>query len=509
MPAKNLKLLSLPALSGLLQFCCFPRVGQEHVAWFALVPLIWFVTRSISLREAFLGGLVSGVFAWFGLLIWIPRTLQHYGGVAESLAWTLYILLVCFLSCFPAAASILTRFCIERGGEKYLLVFPFAWVTLEYLRNYFPFGGFPWLLLGYSQTGSARLIQIADLTGVYGMSFILVWVNAALAWLLLHRVKGAGIWPIAAGLLMVGASAAYGRVVLGNWGRSTASCCTVAMLQENLSFDEPEAVLTRKFQEGYVQMASRLTPESVDLLILPESPSPLTFQYDTSYRDTLKMLARRFRLGMIFNNITYTDGGGEPKYFNSAYFLGRDGQELGRYDKIHLVPFGEYVPLRRLFFFVETISKDVGDFAPGGKHVTVDMGGRRVSSIICFEAVFPELVRHFVREGSELIVNLTNDGWYGDSAAPYQHLSMARWRAVENRRYLLRAANSGISAIIDPTGAVLASTPLLQQAVCEGRFAFRQSLTFYARYGDVAAVLCVIIMIAVFGYNCMLSRKKA
>lgn len=502
-----LKLLLLPGLAGILLFCCFPIASQGYVAWTAFVPLVWFVARAPSGKQAFLGGFVAGALAWFGLLVWIPRVVVHYGGVPESLAWILYLLLVSYLSCYPAVACLLTSFCIRRGGEKCLLIFPFAWVALEYARGSFMFGGFPWLLAGYSQTGYLHLMQLADVTGVYGLSFLLLWINTSFAWLALRRFKPGGVWPVAVGLALVGASVAYGQIMLNRWEKTSPSF-SAALLQENLSFDEDEAVLKRKFGDGYVQMASRLPPGSADLLVLPESPSPLAYEIDTSYREALQKLARSFPLGMIFNNISYSQEGGESKYFNSAYFLGQDGQELGRYDKIHLVPFGEYVPLKKLFFFVDAVSKDVSDFSPGQRYLTAQLQGHRVNAIICFEAVFPDLVRRFVRAGSELIVNLTNDGWYGDSAAPYQHLAMSRWRAVENRRYLLRATNSGISAIVDPTGMILASTPLLQQDICAGRFAFLQGQTIYMRCGDAFAILCAIIMICMFVYSCLFAKKK-
>ena len=266
-----------------------------------------------------------------------------------------------------------------------------------------------------------------------------------------------------------------------------------ALLQGNLSFDEPNEDLTRKFQDGYVEMAGRLTGARIDLLVLPESPSPLMFQHNTAYRETMERLARQYSLGMIFNNISVSLGEGREQYFNSAYFLDGEGREAGRYDKLHLVPFGEYIPWRRLFFFAETVTKDVSDFHPGETFRVVPMGGHMVCALICFEAVFPDLAREFVRRGSNLLVNLTNDGWYGDSAAPYQHLAMARWRAVENRRYLLRATNSGISAIVGPTGEIQTRTELLREGICEGRFAFIDEQTWYSRHGDVFALLCVII----------------
>jgi apolipoprotein N-acyltransferase len=266
------------------------------------------------------------------------------------------------------------------------------------------------------------------------------------------------------------------------------------MLQGNLSFDEPEGVLASKFQHGYVRMASQIPASSADLLVLPESPSPLTFQYDMAYRQTIQDLARRFRYGVIFNNISFADGHGERRYFNSAYFVDGEGREAGRYDKIHLVPFGEYIPWSRIFFFTETVTKDVGAFSAGNAFQIVNMGGHPLNAVICFEIVFPDLVREFIRNGSQLIVNLTNDGWFGDTAAPHQHLAMARWRAVENRRFLIRAANTGISAVVEPTGRIQVRTGLFREEVCVGNFAFLSAPTFYSRHGDLLAIGCAIIM---------------
>ncbi len=264
-----------------------------------------------------------------------------------------------------------------------------------------------------------------------------------------------------------------------------------------------------KFEEGYRLMAAGIKDPGVDLLVLPESPAPIFFQSDPEYRQRLQDLARRYSLGIVFSNIAFPETPRDEGYFNSAYFLDQNGRLRGRYDKVHLVPFGEYVPLKSMFFFMQSITQEVSDFSPGGALLVVDTPAGKMNAIICFEAVFPGLVRKFVARGSELIVNLTNDGWYGDSAAPYQHLAMARWRAVENRRYLLRAANSGISAIIDPAGRISASTPLLRKDICLGRFDFVTCRSFYAAHGDLAAGLCAIICSLALAWSCVQSRVSA
>lgn len=485
--------LTLVALSALLLSASFPRLDQGYLAWIGLVPLLLAVHRARAVGTAFAYGLLGGLLQWILLLSWIPTVLIQHGGMPLPLAWLLLSLLAALLSAYQAVACAVVRYLVRRVGTGALLSFPFVWVSLELFRTYFILDGFPWLLLGYSQTRWLSLIQIADITGVFGVSFLVAWVNTSLAWFLVRRRPWrAALWPAGAGLLLVTGCALYGRTALGEWS-TVQSPCKAALLQGNLDIDEPADRLAWKFDPGYMQLASEIADGPADLIVLPESPAPLSFQFDAGYRDDMESLASRARLGLVFSNIHYLQAGSVTQYFNSAYFLEADGRLAGRYDKIHLVPFGEYVPWSGLFFFVESISKDVGSFTPGNQYTVVRMAGRPLNALICFEAIFPQLARRFAQRGSQLTVNLTNDRWYGDSAAPFQHLEMARWRAVENRRFLLRAANSGISAIVEPTGRVQSSTPLLQAAVCTGRFSFIAQVTPYTRYGDVFAGLCAII----------------
>lgn len=475
----------------------FPKTDQGYLAWVALVPLLLFASRAKTSTHAFAGGFAAGAVEFAVLLVWMPAVLIHYGGVPTILAWGVQGLAVVVLAIYPGIACALMVYCIRRRGEICLFVFPFLWVVLEYLRGYIVVGGFPWLQLGYSQTNYLWLIQTADVAGVFGLSFVIVWTNSALAYLLLTpKRRFLALWPLAAAMSMIAGCALYGYFSLLHWNQIKPGF-KVGLLQGNLSVDESENVLAAKFMNGYIQMADQLKSQNIDLLVLPESPAPLSYQYDAGYRKTLTELAKRYSLGLIFNNIAYADVGSEIRYYNSAYFLGGDGKEIGRYDKIHLVPFGEYIPWQSLFSFGETVSKDVGAFSPGEKYSVVAMGGHPANAVICYEIIFPDLVRRFVQNGSGLIVNLTNDQWYGESAAPYQHFTMSRWRAIENRRYLLRAANSGVSAIVEPTGRIQVETGLLLQAVCVGRFAFISDLTVYSRHGDFLVMLCAIIMLSV------------
>jgi apolipoprotein N-acyltransferase len=324
----------------------------------------------------------------------------------------------------------------------------------------------------------------------------------------MHKGRRLRSWcPALSLIVLVLACLLYGRTSLQRWD-GLREDYSVAMLQGNLSADEAAPDLAEKYQAGYTRMADTLPPASVDLLILPESPTPVMYEQDARYRALLKDLAARYTYGLIFNNIRREESVEGVKYFNSAYHLNGEGDLSGVYDKIHLVPFGEYIPLKNLFVFMQTITQDVGEFDPGRERVIFKLGSHPANATVCFEAIFPGLVREFVRKGSRLIVNLTNDRWYGDSSAPLQHFSIARWRSIENRRYFLRAANSGISAVIEPTGRVQAATGILQHAVCEGRFAFCGQQTFYTRYGDMFVFLCAIIVCSFAILVVIKDRKK-
>jgi apolipoprotein N-acyltransferase len=497
----------LPLLTGLFLFCSFPKVNQGWLAWVSFIPLLFFLDRARSLRSAFFGSLIAFWIQAFLLLSWIPSVLVHYGSMELTVAWFLFVLLAVYLALFPAFACLITRYCIDRKGSVFLLIFPFAWLLMEYAISHFLFGGFPWLLTGYSQSSFPLIMQAADLAGVYGISLLVVCVNTSLAWYFLRRPRRGSVWPALIMALLVLGCVWYGAKAWSLWGGITTDY-RVAMLQGNLSVDDPQEVLAWKYQEGYEEMVRQLGAGKDDLLILPESPTPISYESNSSYREAMRQLALEFPMGMIFSNIGTEVGSEGTQYFNSAYFISRDGNTLQRYDKIHLVPFGEYIPYQSLFSFAGSISRDVGAFSAGNEYVAATINNQPVNAIICFEAVFPDLSRRFVQQGSRLIVNLTNDAWYGDSAAPYQHLTIARWRAVENRRFLLRAANSGISAVITPTGSVESETRTFRKDICRGHFAFLNERSVYTRFGDYLLIPCVIIVIWATAHCCLARNKQ-
>jgi apolipoprotein N-acyltransferase len=497
----------LPVITGVLLFCSFPKLNQAWLAWISLVPLLIFIARAKNLKIAFIGSLIAFWIQAFLLLPWIPSVLVHYGGIGLTLAWFLFVLLAFYLALFPALACLATRYCMNRKGKAFLLIFPFAWLLMEYAISNFLFDGFPWLLLGYSQSSFPLLMQAADLAGVYGISLLVVCVNTSLAWYFLRRPQKLALWPALIMAFLLLGCLWYGMLAIRTWG-GIAADHAVAMLQGNLSADDPQDVLAWKYEDGYKEMVRQLSVGNEELLILPESPSPALYESNPSYRNLMRQLAQGFPMGIIFNNIATVEGSGSEKYFNSAYFVSQNGNTLQRYDKIHLVPFGEYIPYQSLFFFAGTITRDVGAFSAGSQYITPNIDNQPVNAIICFEAVFPDLARRFVRKGSSLTINLTNDAWYGNSAAPYQHFAIARWRAVENRRFLLRAANSGISAVITPTGAVESATHIFEKGICIGHFAFLKEQSVYTRFGNFLLIPCVIIVVWAIAYVRLAKDKR-
>ena len=505
----------LPTAAGLLLAAAFPRANQAWLGWAAFIPLVLFIARAKSRRVAFFGGWLTGGIVFFIALRWIPDVLVAFGGIPQAFSWAIYALTIAVLACYPGAACAFTRYLMFRRGERCLLLFPFVWGVMEFAMSISPFGGFPWLLAGYTQIRFLTVIQISDITGIYGVSFLLLCVNTSVAWLILNIMPFAqrarlqsgkclnpnreyiirALWPLTLAAVLLVLSLIYGYKAVERWEKSEAPF-NAALFQGNILVDEPYDVMLDKIEHGYTRMADSLHPGSVDIVVLPESPTPKRFQFDNMYRRDMENLARRYQLGLVFNNIRYDQKDGADVYFNSAFFMSGDGTLTGTYDKIHLVPFGEYIPLKKFLFFAKTLTTEVSGFSEGEEFRIAPLGGYPANAVICFEAVFPDLVRRLVLPGSQVIVNLTNDGWYGISDAPYQHLEIARIRAVENRRYFLRAANTGFSAVIEPTGRISASTGLAEEAICSGQFGFIEEMTFYTRYGNVFLLLCVIISAA-------------
>ncbi len=396
-----------------------------------------------------------------------------------------------YFTVFGGLSALACRF----GGARAILATPVLWVGLEFLRNY-PWGGFPWCLLGYSQVSVLPVIQLASITGIYGVSLLVVFVNAVVAFVLTQpgrRQVWIAVVPTA--LFLVGV------IGFGLWELSKSlpdPTYPVAAVQGNvLQKHKWEPGFANRIYADHMKLSRRASREGARLVVWPESSTPFDYDRTPQPSESMSRFARSADVFLLFGSddmeVLGREEGGGYRLYNGAKLIAPDGEVAFHYRKIILVPFGEYVPMKGLFFFAEKLTEGVADFSPGEEVTVADVGDGRLGLFICYEAIYPGLVRRFVREGAELLINITNDAWFGPSSAPYQHLHMAMARAVETRRYLVRSANTGISAIVDPYGRLLQQSDLFEQDVVSGKISFRDDETLFVRYGNVLAHASAVV----------------
>lgn len=516
--AKHLDLNTaiLSACAGLLLTAAFPAVGWSYAAWVAFVPLFWAV-RGLDVKQAFAAGFAAGIVHYLTLLYWLVHTMHTYGYLPVYLSALILCLLTVYLAFYPAVfvAVIVWR---RPGPFSALLLFPSLWVCLEFLRNYL-LTGFPWGLIGYSQYRHLQLIQMADLFGVYGVSFLIVLANTVLFFGLLFARKAAwrhsyiqvrtlaGLVGILAVVLILVLTYGDKRMKVVDQMVATAETAAVAVIQGNISQAEKwDAAFCHSTIDTYLRLSGDVAAAGADLIIWPETAAPFYFLYDRSM--TAKVISGIENIGVHFlmGAPTVLMEEQSLRYYNSVYLLKPDGHIAGRYDKAHLVPFGEYVPLKRFLPFIGPIVAQVGEFHAGRAGVTLKWGDIDIGVLICYEVIFSELAVAMARNRAALLVNVTNDAWFGRTGAPFQHFSMAVFRAVENRRPLARAANTGISGFIDPVGRILVQTPLFAEAAIIRTVPVIENLeTIYTRYGVLPVAACFIAI----GIFIMLKLKKS
>ncbi len=489
--------LGLAVLSGALTALSFPTIGLDFLAWFCLVPLL-LALDGRSAKESFLIGGIAGLFYFGGTVYWVTNSVYFYGNVPLPLAALITLLLCAYCALYPALFAAFLSFVRERRPALVFLAAPLVWTALELARTYV-FTGFPWALLGYTQYRRLAVIQFADITGVYGVSFLVVLTNAGIAELISRPRR---YLPAAVALAAVVLAAGYGSVRLH--GRPGAGAFRVSVIQGNI---EQDRKWDPAYQSEVIATYRRLTLEAAkekpDLVIWPETATPFYFGgADAPYPELtegLRRFVRSIGTPLLTGSPTYERSGGRYILRNSAFLLGRDGATRAVYHKIHLVPFGEYVPLKSVLFFVEKMVQAIGDFEPGREHTVMHVRsaetGREVplATVICYEIIFPDLVRQFVDEGATVMTNITNDAWFGRTAAPFQHFSMAVFRAVENHVPVARAANTGISGFIDADGRILATSGIFTEAQLTRELVPGTVKTFYTRHGDLFSYLCVAL----------------
>jgi len=522
------RLWALAILSSLLQVLPFPIAGPAPLwrrlfCWFCLTPLLAALlgndSRGTRLRPAqtTLLAYVCGVFWYLGNCYWIYQTMHLYGDIPRLASMGILLLFSLYVALYHALFGALFGVLRKRLSHQAVLwTAPFLWVAVELARSRIT--GFPWDLLGYTQVDNLTLIRLAPWTGVFGLSFLIacvniLWISRISPWRGKTPVPGFAL----ATVLVVG-------FTLLGWltspPKQAAATSTAVLLQENLSIGAEAA----KQSESKEQLLAAFTQLSLhpgfaagpgdapadpvagvgikpEIIAWPEAPAPF-FDADTEFRNAIGALAVRTQTPVIVNALSFGARNGDGHYdeYNSASFFLPNGSYAGHYDKMRLVPFGEYVPYKPLFFFAGSLLDNL-PFVPGIKRRLFESGGKRYGVFIFYESIFGDDIRHFAGDGAEVLVNISDDGWYGDSSAPWEHLDMVRMRAIENHRWVLRATNTGITAAIDPYGRITAVMPRHIRGSMTVNFAYSSVETFYTRYGDWFAWLCAVVSAAVLAMS--------
>ena len=529
----------MAALSGVLQVLPFPIAGPAPLwrtvfCWIALLPLLWSLLGNdktgnlLTVGQGAALGYACGFLWYLGNCYWIYQTMYLYGGLAKPIAAGILVLFCLYLGLYHALfGTLIAAFHKRFGRQVALLLVPFAWVAVELARARIT--GLPWDLLGISQVDNPLLTRLAPITGAYGLSFIIAAVNAL--WLIRIRIRERRFTRLTltiAGVVIIVLYVTGLRVITNP--KPSPTTATATLVQENLEvgaantgpqpttqqFLESFSYLSRypspRFLLGIPELAStpsvylirqnsaegadsEPTPTPTDLIVWPESPAPFQ-DLDPQFRNAMSALARATQTPIIVGNTGFEPNSNvERGYtpYNRASFIAPDGVFAGHYDKMHLVPFGEYVPFKELFFFAKNLLNEVGTFEPGKQRTVFKTSGHTYGVFICYESIFGDEIRHLTQQGADVLINVSNDGWYGDTSAAWQHLNMVRMRAIENHRWILRATNTGVTAAINPYGRVTAAAPRHQRSSIRVHFAYENGLTFYAAHGDLFAYACALI----------------
>ncbi len=484
-PAERARRLVVAAVAGFAMHLAFPRPGWDLLGWVALAPVLALAVTAGTPRRALLEGWVAGLAFFLPLMRWLTHTMTTFSQITMPVAVLVLLALAGYLALFWGGVAWGLAWLRGRLGAGVLWLAPGLWVAGELARTYL-LSGFPWGLLGYVPSRRLLVIQIAAWTGVYGVSALLVLVNTALAWTAVERR-----WRAAAAALSLAGAAVAGTLLVGHAHLAPVDAPTmpIAVVQGNI----PQAV---KWDAGFKAETLRIYGELTRaaapgsrLVVWPEAAVPAYVRFEPAALRWLTDLAAGVRVPLLVGAPDAETDGRRVRYLNSAFLVESSGVRA-RYDKIHLVPFGEYVPLKRLLFFVEAIAAEIGDFTPGRQVTILPLEGTPFGTVICYEVIFPGLFRRFVAEGASFMTNITNDAWFGDSGGPLQHLAMVPLRAVENRIAIVRAANTGVSAFVLPSGAIQSTLPLGVRGTLRGEVPLRRGYTFYARFGDVFAYAC-------------------
>jgi apolipoprotein N-acyltransferase len=503
-------------VSSGLQILVFPKPSLYFLCWIAMVPLLYALLRGrggegelvdpegrslrpFTLIQGFLIAWVSGVIWYLGTCYWIYPVMHGYGNLgvitASLIALGYCLIMAMHHGVFGLLVVLMARRSIF-GNRLPLIMAPFFWVAIEFFRDRVT--GVPWQPLGGAQVNNIPFARISEVTGVYGLSFAVMLVNCAfVAALLLQGRRRKN--------LLISATAAAVALQIGVFAKPAPFVAVkqAVLLQPNIPvlnasdwtpqfFDNTVGAMAR----ASVDASNKHPAGDPGLIVWPESPAPF-FVGEQKFQLWLATIARATNSYMVVGSTgeAASSDPQQPLVYNSALIVDPNGNNVGRYDKIHLVPFGEYIPMQRLLFFASKLTREVGEFARGTERKAFEVDGTRVGVFICYESIFPNEVRQFAANGAQVLINISNDGWYGETGAPYQHLQMARMRAIENHRWILLDTNNGVTAAIDPYGRLVQKAPRDAFTIMTAPFSPVTETTVYTSFGDVFAWACVVISV--------------
>lgn len=519
----------LVVLSAGLQIFMFPTGGpmpawRASICWFALVPFFWALSLpgkdglALSLRNSFALGYMCGFLWYFGNCFWIYQTMYLYGGMPKPMAFGIVILFSLYLGLYHAFfAWLFGVFHRFRGSLLAIVASPFLWVAIELARARIT--GFPWDLLGYTQIDDGLVTRIAPVAGVMGIGFLIVLVNACFLPVLLGKGKTHRTFAGLAMLLVIGLQLGSNRYHAAASAGPPLHQAT--LLQENLSVgataQEKEPETLNDEIKSFTALSA--APQNVlnnarqatkaDVIVWPEAPAHLQTNAPSTVRKLSELASGQSTpviAGSLGVEVDPTSARGY-RLHDSAILFASDGTYVGRYDKVHLVPWGEYVPYEIIFGFVHKLTEGLGNMDRGTDRSVFLIGGHQYGIFVCYESIFGNEVREFAKGGAEVLVNISDDGWYGETGAPWQHLAMVRMRAVENHRWILRSTNTGVTTSIDPLGRVAVEAPRHVRAAFLFPFAFEQGTTFYTRHGDWFADLCTLVTLLALAATLSVAKK--
>jgi apolipoprotein N-acyltransferase len=496
--------------TAILLILSFPDFEFSFLAWMALVPLMWAIANRPSPRRAFILGWAAGSVFFYGSCYWLTYSMIHYGELPTVVAYLLLIPGALVIGLFPGLFALLLGLAVKRWGYTAVLTAPVLWPALEWAR--LGVTGQLWNALGYSQAYHRMLIQPANWGGVYAVSFLIVAINAAIV-LVIVKQK---VWTVVAALVIgasVGFVTLYSQLLTNSAdSNSDLSPVYVVALQPNVPMTlvktpaEINELREQHLRLSQKALANLTESQQPRLVIWPESPMNFSYASDKSFQEWVAKFARENHTALIFNSL---EPAGPNGYYNSALLVNEDGRMIAQYDKIRLMPFGEYVPFPQWLPGTSLIGAIVGEFTPGDKYALMPVGNYRAGVFICIESAYPWIARRLTTEGADVLINISNDGYLGPTAVMRQHLANAIFRAVENGRPVLRVTNSGVSARISENGKIDDQTVAFQEDVRNwslGPPAIKSTL--YTRYGDLFVHICGALTVIIF-IAAVLPRRRS